>query len=111
MSEQLPVDPDARLDAQARALLRIGHEQRPQWWTYESENNGSYMDRWGRVYEGVTYTLMLPDGGDERVRERVLHLDEVRGYVLGAADVRGEAWRVAFRVSLLPPGKSTRPGT
>lgn len=112
-STELPV---GRGSEQSRhvTLLRVGHEQR--WWRYESRNEPGYVDRNGRDYRGVTYTLVLPKRGEELIdhgapeadqadvaaRERVLLAEEVYGYVLRAAEERDAVAKIAYREGLLP---------
>ena len=101
----LPIDPMDTEASKRRTLLRLGDSL--GWWRYESENQPGHVDRHGHEYAAITYTLMLPDPAgsahDAVTRERVLLADEVLGYVLRAADERGEAARVAFRDGLLHP--------
>lgn len=96
----LPVDPDQSDQSKRRTLLRYGHDR--EWWDYQSENRPGYVDGAGTVYGVVTYTLVLPPVGDRPPRERVLLADEVIGYVLRAAEDRGEVDRIAYRPGLTP---------
>lgn len=94
----LPVDPSSSAPSKRRTLLRLG--ERLGWWTYESENQAGYEDRCGYEYPGITYTILRPGDGPTADRERVLLADEVVGYVLRAADERGEVAAVAYREGL-----------
>jgi hypothetical protein len=102
---ELPIDPLDTEASKRRTLLRLGDSL--GWWRYESENQPGHVDRHGHTYAGITYTLLLtgPGWGNRPAaeRERVLLADEVLGYVLRAADERGDAARVAFRDGLLHP--------
>ena len=96
-----PVDPDSHPQSKRRTLLRLGGTL--GWWRYESENPPGHVDRNGHTYpDVVTYTIVRPGEGTTAARERVLLADEVIGYVLAAADARGEALAVAYREGLTP---------
>lgn len=98
---EMPVDPTSSAQSKRRTLLRLG--ERLGWWTYESENPAGHVDRNGYEYPGgVTYTILRPGDGTTAARERVLLADEVIGYVLAAADHRGEAAAIAYREGLTP---------
>lgn len=104
MPTDLPIPEDTRPNDRRRALLRFGANR--GWWTYESENLPGHVDRSGRRYEALTYTIVRPHG-PVQLRERVLLADEVEGYVLGYADVLSEvgvaeiAEKMAYRPELL----------
>lgn len=96
---ELPVDPASSAPSKRRTLLRLGDHL--GWWKYESENEAGYVDRRGYEYPGgITYTIVQPGDGPAAGRERVLLADEVIGYVLRAADDRGEVAAVAYREGL-----------
>lgn len=103
----LPVDPHSSPERLRLTLLEIGDEA--GWWLYESANPPGYVDSQGHTYEVGTYTLQIPppqgpepaDSGE--LTERVLLADEVKGYVLGAADrYPGGTELIAYRLTLLP---------
>ncbi|MFI7608844.1 hypothetical protein ACIBTV_27540 [Micromonospora sp. NPDC049366] len=95
---ELPVDPTSTAQSKRRTLLRLG--DRLGWWKYESENQPGHVDRRGYEYPTVTYTIVLPGDGAAADRERVLLPDEVIGYVLRAAEERGDVGMVAYREGL-----------
>jgi hypothetical protein len=73
------------------------------WRSEESAHVAYRPDEYrGRTYAGITYTLVLHASAVDVPRERVLLAGEVLGYVLRAADERGDAEvaRVAFRDGL-----------